>query len=328
MKVSVIIPVFNAEDYLHRCLDSVLTQTLEDIELICIDDCSTDNSCLIIEEYAKKDHRIKIFKNTNNIGQGLTRNRGIEEAVGEYIAFVDSDDWIECEMYQSLYSKTIDNKYDLVCCNLVYDFPNGISEAPIMPPEEMMTREFMIVEGIAPSIKLFSPNSPCNKIYKREYIEKINLRFKSERVVLYEDKLFNITFLASNPNFYFSRKIFYHYMVRYGSTMNSYRSNFKERYFEMHNEIKNVLLKNEILSDEVELRFKKNLFEITFAFCLNTLSYNKSSKGKYLEFLEIINDKRISENSKEFNVEAIPVSSSKINKLVKLFCFIILKYLK
>jgi len=326
--ISVIIPVYNSDIFLKRCLESIISQTLASLEIICIDDCSTDNSFNILTEYSKKDNRIKVFKNSKNIGQGLTRNRGIDLAKGEYIAFVDSDDWIESDMYESLYGQTINKKYDLVCCNLIYDFPNGDSEVIRMPSSEKITQNFMIKESISPTIKLFSPNSPCDKIYKREYIEKLNLRFKSERVLLYEDKLFNLTFFSSNPSFCFLTKSLYHYVVRYGSTMTSYRLNFKERYFEMDEKIKNLLLQNNLLTDELKQRFSKSLFEITFAFCLNALVYNKSIKGKIVEFLNIVNDSRISTNVKFFSLQDIPPSTSSINGFVKSFCFLTLKYLR
>jgi glycosyltransferase involved in cell wall biosynthesis len=326
-KVSIIIPVYNASNFLERCLDSVLSQTLSDIEVICIDDCSSDNSFEILKDYVGKDSRIKFFKNEQNIGQGLTRNKGLDIAQGEYVAFVDCDDWIEPDMYEVLYSKTKIKKYDLICCNLVYDFPDGSSDAPVMPEEELITRDFLIFEGIAPSIKLFSSNSPCDKIYRREHIEKLNLRFESERVFMYEDKFFNLTFLVSNPTFCFIPTPFYHYVIRFGSTMTSYRKDFVKRYFVMDEKIKTLLVQHNVVSDETELRFKKSLFEITFAFCLNALVYNKSLKVKISEFWHLINNKRISSNAKFFTLNDIPTSSSKINRMVKSFCFLILKYL-
>lgn len=328
MKISIIVPVYNAESFLERCLDSVLSQTLSDIEVICIDDCSKDNSFKILNEYAEKDSRLKCFRNEANIGQGLTRNKGLDMARGEYIAFVDCDDWIEADMYEVLYSKTYVQKYDLVCCNLLYDFPDGISEAPKMPNIEFITLDFLINEAIAPTIRLFSPNSPCDKIYRRDYLEKLNLQFESERIFMYEDKFFNLVFLVSNPIFCFVPRAFYHYMIRYGSTMTSYQKEFKKRYFVMNDKIKKVLSENSLISDEVELRFRRSLFEMTFSFCLNALIYNKSFRGKYSEFWSVIKDKRISSNTKYFSLKDIPVSSLKINGLVKLICFFILKYLR
>ena len=94
VKVSVIIPLYNVENYLKQCLDSVVNQTLKEIEIICINDGSTDNSKQILEDYARKDDRIKII-NRKNSGQGVARNVGIKYAKGEYIGFVDSDDWVD-----------------------------------------------------------------------------------------------------------------------------------------------------------------------------------------------------------------------------------------
>ena len=326
--ISVIIPVYNVDKFLKRCLNSVLNQTLTDIEVICIDDCSHDKSFDILKEYSGMDNRVKCYKNEVNIGQGLTRNRGIDLACGEYIAFVDSDDWIEPDMYEELYARTEIQKYDLICCNLVYDLPDGTSEYPKMPALEFISRDFLIEESIAPTIKYFSPNSPCDKIYKQEYIEKLDLRFQSERVFMYEDKFFNLEILVSNPSFCFVPKVFYHYVVRYGSTMTSYRKDFVKRYFVMNEKIQTLFSLNNISSDELEKRFKQSLFEITFSFSLNALVYNKSSKGKLSEFRSLINNKRVSSNAKHFKLKDIPPSSSKINGIVKSVCFLILKYLR
>ncbi|RXM42303.1 glycosyltransferase family 2 protein [Flavobacterium sp. YO12] len=241
IKISVIIPVYNASLFLERCLNSILEQTLSDIEVICIDDFSSDNSLEILKEYASKDTRLKYFKNEKNIGQGLTRNKGIDLASGKYIAFVDCDDWIESNMYESLYTRAIEHNYDLVCCNIVHDFPNGTSQSPVIPPIESLSLEFLINEAIFPSDKLFSPNSPCDKIYKKEFIDKLELRFESERVFLYEDKFFNLSLLVAKPNFSYVSEVFYHYVIRHGSTMISYRKDFTKRYFAMNERIENLL---------------------------------------------------------------------------------------
>lgn len=328
MKISVIIPVFNVECFLERCIDSILAQTLNDIEIICIDDCSTDNSFEIISKYAGQDSRLRVYQNKKNIGQGLTRNRGIDLANGEYIAFVDSDDWIESDMYESMYAVTYLKKYDLICCNLIYDFPNGISEAPIMPESKLIDLDFLINESIAPSIKLFSSNSPCDKLYKREYLQKLELKFESERIFLYEDKLFNLTLFSSNPSFFFVPKVLYHYSIRHGSTMTSYKADLVSKYFIMYDKIMMLLFDKNMINNEVQKRFRRGLFEITFTFCLNALVYNKSWKGKFLDFFAIIYNVRITSNVKKFNIKDIPSSSSKTNKLVKIGCFLILKYFR
>lgn len=113
-KVSVIIPVYNVEPYLRECLDSVIHQTLRDIEIICIDDCSTDRSVEILEEYAQKDERIVILRNKQNSGLSVTRNRGIEIARGEYIQFVDSDDYMVSDALERLYGIAKANRLDFL----------------------------------------------------------------------------------------------------------------------------------------------------------------------------------------------------------------------
>lgn len=326
MKVSVIVPVFNVETYLPKCLDSILNQTLTDIEVICIDDCSSDNSYEILKEYQTKDSRLKCYRNEKNIGQGLTRNKGIDIAQGEYIAFVDSDDWIELDMYESLYKASYLHKYDLICCNLIYDFSNGTSKSPDMPNVEQITRDFLLKEAIVSSVEYFSPNSPCDKIYRMEYLKKYNLKFLSERELLYEDKFFNIEFLVYNPSVCFIPKIFYHYMFREGSTMVSYRKNLRERYFLLNEKITKVLVKENLLKEELDRRLEISLFEQTFNFLLNALIYNNSVSGKIRDLIDICKDKRISSNAKKFTINDIPRSTSLKNKIVKITCFVIIKY--
>lgn len=121
IKVSVIIPVYNVEKYLRECLDSVVNQTLEDIEIICIDDGSTDNSLNILKEYADKDSRFTILIQHNK-GAGSARNKGMEIAKGEYIGFVDSDDWIDLDYYEKLYEKAVKENADIVrtTFNIIY----------------------------------------------------------------------------------------------------------------------------------------------------------------------------------------------------------------
>ncbi len=118
VKVSVIIPVYNVEEYLRRCLNSVCNQTLKDIEIICVNDCSPDNSLEILKEYATKDKRIKIINFEENKGVAIARNTAINLAQGEYLGFVDSDDYVDLDFYEKLYDKAKGENAELVLSNI------------------------------------------------------------------------------------------------------------------------------------------------------------------------------------------------------------------
>ena len=123
-KVSVIIPVYNVEKYLRQCLDSVVNQTLQDIEIICVNDGSTDNSAQILEEYRFKDKRIKVINKTNG-GLSSARNAGLKIAQGEFIGFTDSDDYLDLNFYESLYNRAKETNSDIVVCEYIYRFQDN-----------------------------------------------------------------------------------------------------------------------------------------------------------------------------------------------------------
>ena len=122
--ITVIIPVYNVEKYLQRCLDSVIAQTYQNLEIICIDDGSTDCSGEICEQYAIKDERVKVFHQENQ-GVSAARNKGLDMASGEYIAFVDSDDYILKDMYAKMMRALLDNGVDICVCQWQYEFADG-----------------------------------------------------------------------------------------------------------------------------------------------------------------------------------------------------------
>lgn len=118
--ISIIIPIYNAERYLHRCLESVINQTYSNLEIICINDGSTDGSLDILKDYIQKDRRIKLIDFNKNKGVSIARNTAIECAKGAYIGFVDSDDWIDLDFYEKLYNKAIENNSNLAIGNIRY----------------------------------------------------------------------------------------------------------------------------------------------------------------------------------------------------------------
>lgn len=115
--ISIIVPVFNVEKYLRQCLDSLLAQTLTNIEIVCVNDCSTDGSLRILYEYMAKDERIVVINLPENRKQGGARNAGIKQAKATFLGFVDSDDWVHADMYEALYAAAKENAADMVCCD-------------------------------------------------------------------------------------------------------------------------------------------------------------------------------------------------------------------
>ena len=183
-KVSIIIPVYNAEKYLEKCLNSVIKQTLKDIEIICINDGSTDGSLNILQKYSEKDKRFIIIDQKNS-GQSVARNKGLSVAKGEFIGFVDSDDWIGEDFYEKLYDAAIEHKADIAAGNILRVHDNEENEFYIKYDE------IKIAKKTNKKYKLTEIPEHCyiwNKIYNRKKLEKVDLKFKEG--ILYEDIIF------------------------------------------------------------------------------------------------------------------------------------------
>jgi len=188
-KISVIIPVYNSEKYLKQCLNSVIGQTLKDIEIICVDDGSTDNSKEILREYAKKDKRIKIIEQENQYA-GVARNNGMKIAQGEYIHFLDSDDWLKNKhVYKYLYKKIVEKNVDfLLFQNHCVDMKTGKTT-----PNIRALREGNIITNIKKDSNYFIYTAeavPWNKLYSREFI--INNDLKFDPIIAANDRSFYI----------------------------------------------------------------------------------------------------------------------------------------
>ncbi len=225
VKVSVIIPVYNVEVYLRKCLDTLINQTLKDIEYICINDGSTDNSLLILEEYAQKDSRFIII-NQENQGQGTARNKGLKIVKGEYIGFVDPDDWIESDMYEEMYNKAKKFDVDIIECNRNF-YRNNLLEKKEDNQKLILenTNQEIIYENIYHPLTFFEnfldvySGSVLNKLFKTEFIKKNNILFSKGRMI--EDVVFFLSALASNPKYMNIDKYYYCCNLRVGSSVNS-----------------------------------------------------------------------------------------------------------
>lgn len=228
-KVSIIIPVYNVQQYLERCLNTVVNQTLKDIEIIIVNDDSKDDSLQICEKYQNKDSRIQVYSKKNE-GLSLTRNYGLQFAKGEYVAFLDSDDYIDLNFYEELYKSAKENDADAVFTNLKVHLFNG----EIIKKDEnpFSGNNILPIAVIKNMLNVFDEKTYKNNymgmcvwrsIYKSQNIKDNNITFLSERLYLSEDILFNIDFLTHSKKVNFIDSTYYYYCQNNNSLTHSYR---------------------------------------------------------------------------------------------------------
>lgn len=223
-KISVIVPVYKVEEYLDRCINSILNQTFKDFELILVDDGSPDKCGLICDKYAQKDSRIKVIHKENE-GLSAARNTGIEIAKGEYIAFVDSDDYIDKRMYEELYNASINNKSDIVIC----DYQKIYSNNEINNYKLVKKYQIENLSKIQALSRLYDVDSSAyivawNKLYKRSLFDQ--LRYPNGR--LYEDEFITYKLLYYSNNITYLPLRLYYYMQREDS-ITSMKKNSEDR---------------------------------------------------------------------------------------------------
>lgn len=281
-KISVIIPVYNSENNLVRCLDSVLSQSYEDIEIVAVNDGSTDQSLNILKKYAENFPNIKIL-DQNNKGQSAARNRGIESATGDYLAFVDSDDIIHPKMYEYLHQILRQSNSDISAIqiqvvNNKYEIEYGIdldAEVEILEQDKLL-KDYMY-SGLNKPAGQYSAG---RKLFRKDVIKKV--RFLEGHI--YEDMLFNFEALEQAERIANSDIKMYYYFQDMPSTM---RSNFSERDLDLLL-ISDIILEKSIRIGDIELiklsKMKKNRSYYTLLGKLlhskNDLDVQKSRKIK------------------------------------------------
>ncbi len=221
--ISVIIPVYKVEKYLEKCVDSVINQTYKNLEIILVDDESPDNCPKICDEYAKKDKRIKVIHKENG-GVGSARNKGMEKAVGEYITFVDSDDWLEKNFIQEMLFIINKYKVDYVTCGYyrVYEnkkeIINGNLEEIVIDSKEYVNKLLNVQNGYG---------FVHMKLIKKEKIS--SLRFE-EKLVVGEDALFNIQLCKNIEKIVIYNKPLYNYYFNTNSVVRKYNNEYCNNY--------------------------------------------------------------------------------------------------
>ena len=248
--ISIIVPVYNVEAYLSKCLDSLVNQTYRDIEIICVNDGSTDGSLSILEQYAAKDGRVKIISQTN---QGLSgaRNTGIQVAQGEWMMFVDSDDWIEKDCCQRIYDVSQDS--DLVFFSYIREFSSSSAPKTILGSVNMTFGKqecLMLLERlIAPKgkelrqpDKIDSLSTAWGKLYRTSIIKDQQLKFVSTKEIGTEDLLFNVEFFIHVQCSVYLHDALYHYRKATLSTLSSfYKDELDKKWLRLFERLENTI---------------------------------------------------------------------------------------
>ena len=222
-KVSIIIPVYNVEPYLKQCLDSVINQTLKDIEIIVINDCSTDNSLQIIKDFTDKHKNIKIIDNKKNEGLYKTRNMGLEIATGQYIGFVDSDDYIEKNMYEIMYLKAKDTNADIISCNYLILFDNKARKKTLKKIDFSYSMNLLKASNnklVGAENILFDTPVSWNKIFRKDFLIKNNINFDSKIKTTYDAYFNRICFFKANKIVYIPEFLYIYRKFRKESIRN------------------------------------------------------------------------------------------------------------
>lgn len=259
VKLSVIVPIYNCEKYINKCIDSILNQTLKDIEIILIDDGAFDNSGKIADEYAKLDKRISVIHQENS-GPSVARNKGIELAKGKYIGFVDSDDYIEPTMYEELYNSANKNKAQVAMCSYYEKYIDNDESIKVKADLESnkLYNKSAIEDNIIstfPKNENFGYYSLWNKIYLREWLldSRIVIDISRDHG---EDWWFNINVFSKIDSFVYVDKPLYNYIhVNSNSLMSKYRENQFDLFLDGRLKMKEITPKKYMNEKEFNKRF-------------------------------------------------------------------------
>lgn len=306
-KLSIIIPVYNAEKYLERCMDSIYAQTFNDYEIILVNDGSKDKSADVCRSYCEKDERVQ-FIDKENGGAGSARNAGIEVARGEYLAFPDVDDWIETTMYEELLQLSQGGKYDLVVSGVNY-YQHSLNSnirysrttaGPSLSCSSQTECRNKVMDFF-PTTIIF--DSPCNKLYKRQIVSDYNLRFSSLRRC--QDAMFNLDFYDCITSVVSTDKAYYNYLE---NTVQDVQRKFPQNYIDInifyYTHLKEIMSKWGMYQQEIKQHYDSSfvlsVYETIEMFENPQWKFNKREQKEYIH--NIMHREIIQKNLLEANV--------------------------
>ena len=320
-QISVIIPVYNVEKYLNRCVDSILNQSLQDFEIILVNDGSTDSSPKICDEYVQQDDRIRVI-HKQNARVAAARNDGIKAAKGEFISLIDSDDWIEPTMLEEMYSTATQFGCDFVMCDFTkkgkeveYTVSQPISEG--FYNRERIEKELFKCLIMFDNIEFPPTISNCVCLFNREFLTDNELYY-DEDIHYCEDSIFGSKVMYNANRFYYLKgKYFYNYFYNTNSTTNKYNSKKWDSYLK--------------INERIEEYFRNDNFDFSYQlkinmlyFTLNMMSEIGRSKESFLEkrkyCKKLITNKRVRTIFKDFRMPDVSFGLKIVINLIKYRC--------
>ena len=318
VKISVIIPVYKVEHYIHQCVDSVLTQTLHDIEIILVDDGSPDRCGDICDEYAEKNTRIKVIHKENG-GLMSAWKAGVDIAKGQYLGFVDSDDWVDRDMYEKLYLKGSQYHADIVSCGLIQQSPFHSQRSAVDMPGGLYC-ESDIVDKIYPSLinngtylgRGISPNR-VTKIYTANIVRD-NLQYCTEDVVFGEDMLLTFSTILDAKIMYICTNFHpYHYRTNAASITKSYNAESWQDILKLNTHLLNIANEKDVYNFEQQIA--SDLISLSIIALGNEFhrNNNKTNADKVMAIKNICTNEQLVKNLK-----IIDVSKFKSSKRIQI----------
>lgn len=308
-KVSVIVPCYGVEKYLDRCMESLVSQTLQEIEIILVDDVSPDRVPEMCDEWAKKDERIKVIHKEKNEGLGYARNTGIEVATGEYVAFVDSDDYVDTGMYKNLYEAAKDNDCDTVFCGVNVENRPGlwekhveVEDVCVLNKKDAWTYAKDMIACV-PGVKKerLHGMSVWHSIYKLDIIKDNKLEFLSEREVVSEDLPFQIDFFKHVNKLAIVPYAFYYYCLNGASLTATFKKEKHARFAHL----RDVLIDK--MGDDPEAAVRADRFFIGCSRAFFLKLVNTPVDGKLPTIKEVLNEGNIWEKVRtDFKIGYLP----------------------
>ncbi|MCQ2468655.1 MAG: glycosyltransferase [Ruminococcus sp.] len=334
--ISIIVPVYNAQQYLSDCISSLIKQSYDNLEIIAVNDGSSDTSLEILRDFQAKDNRIKVI-DQKNAGVSAARNNGIKHASGEYVMFVDADDWIDAETCQTAISKLTNTDADVVMWSYTSEFEHRSEQKKLFPQERIfesddvayhLHRRFVGIIGEELAHPEFA-DSLCpvwGKLYKRSLLDGISFT-DLKKIGTYEDGLYNLFVFERVQRAVYLPEYFYHYRR---TTTESVTSGYREKLFDQWQnlfQIMNSYIQEHKLDSQYNTALQNRIALSLLGLGLNEMSSDKSFIGKCKEIKRIISLPEYREAYCQLDYQYFPIHWKVFYKCAKYRCSVAIVFL-